>query len=142
MGDIYSESYEFGDENFETEEVISQRYEFDDITVEVQIENAPTENTETSEPDPAPMAATVFPSAGESPAMAMGNGYQMFSQSMCLLAQNAVNSQQQLTLSQQTATSQELQKVIQTQMVPSTLNSHESLDQLQGIMAILTSLKP
>ena len=120
----------------------SQSYEFDDITVEVQIENAPTETPETSEQDHSPVTPTVVPSGGDSPAMAMGNGYQMFSQSMCLLAQNAVNAQQQLTLSQQTATTQELQKVIQTQMVPSTLNSYESLDQLQGIMAILTSLKP
>ncbi len=141
MGDIYSQNNEFGDENFETEEVISQRYEFDDITVEVQIENAPTDKTPTSEPSEATVKPTVMPSGGESPAMAMGNGYQMFSQSMCLLAQNAVNAQQQLTISQQTATTQELQKVIQTQVLPSTLNSYDSLDQLQGIMAILTSLK-
>ncbi|MDJ0599490.1 MAG: RebB family R body protein [Crocosphaera sp.] len=141
MGDIYSESYEFDEENSETGEVISERYEFDDMTIEVQIENAPTENTQTSEQADATVVPTVVPSGGESPAMAMGNGYQMFSQSMCLLAQNAVNAQQQLTMSQQTATTQELQKVIQTQILPSTLNSYESLDQLQNIMAVLTSLK-
>ncbi len=142
MGDIYSQSYEFGDEDFESEEVSSQKFEFDDITVEVQIQpESKTEETPTSKPSNSTVNATVIPSGGESPGMAMGNGYQMFSQSMCLLAQNAVNAQQQLTLSQQTATTQELQQVIQTQMMPSTLNSYESLDKLEGIMAVLKSLK-
>lgn len=127
-------------------EIKTERFEFgDNVTVELEIEASPVEeepivNQPASNNQESSAIPTVIPTTGESPAMALGNGYQMFSQSMSLLAQNAVNAQQQLTVTQQTATHQELKRVISSQIQPSNSKSQDSLASLQGIIAMLTSL--
>ena len=140
MGEINSERFESADENQEIVAENSETLEFD-VAVEVSVES-PRGNDDQPGDDRTSdnQASTVIPSNAESPAMARGSAYQMLSQSMCLLAQNAVNAQKQLTTTQQTATTQELQQFIGPKPQPSPLNSQNSLENLQGIIAILTSL--
>ncbi|GBF82100.1 RebB family R body protein [Aphanothece sacrum] len=142
MTEINSEKLDLGDHNRERTEVTSEIFEFGDVTVEVQVETRVDDDQPCDEEpsDQPTLTPTVIPSNAESPAMAMGSGYQMFSQSMSMLVQNAVDAQQQLTITQQTATSQELQQFIWPKAIASPLNSQNSLDNLQGIIAMLTSL--
>ncbi len=140
MGEINAERFEFADENQEIVKENSETLEFD-VTVEVSVESPGGDDDQPCDDRTSDnQASKVIPSNAESPAMAMGSGYQMLSQSMCLLAQNAVNAQKQLTTAQQTATTKELQQVIWPKPQPSPLNSQKSLENLQGIIAILTSL--
>lgn len=126
-------------------EISTESFQFDDgVTVEVTIDSGTVDEKQpVDEPDSdneAPSAvSTAMPANAESPAMAMGNGYQIFSQSMSLLAQNAVNIQQQLTMTQQTTVHQELQRVIFPTVPQTNVNSQNSLESLQGIIAMLSS---
>ncbi len=126
-------------------DINSERFEFGDVTVDVQIDSPGIDDDQpyadrTSDSQTSTVTSTVVPSNAESPAMAMGSSYEMLSQSMCLLALNAVNTQKQLTMTQQTVTNQELQQAIAPKPQPSTLTYQNSLDSLQGIVAVLTSL--
>ncbi|MGK7941423.1 MAG: RebB family R body protein [Crocosphaera sp.] len=100
------------------------------VNQEQPLENNPSDN----------QACDPISSHTESPEIAMGSSYQMFSQSMSLLAQNAVNVQKQLTMTQQTATNKEIKQFIPLKPQSSTSNSQKSLDNLQGIIGILKSL--
>ena len=142
MSEINSERSEFVDENEVIIKENQEQLEFD-VEVEVSFE-CPEENDDKpckeDNCDKQTSAAVSSNVESLSVPVAVGSSYQMFSQSMCLLAQNAVNNQMQLTNAQQTATSQELQQVISSQSQQLSLKPLNASGSLQDIISLLTSL--
>ena len=142
MSDTNSARSEFIDENEVVIEENPEQLEFD-VEVEVSFE-CPEDNDDKpvkeDNCDKQNSAATSSNVESLSVPVAAGSSYQMFSQSMCLLAQNAVNNQMQLTTAQQTVTSQDLQQVISSQSQKLALRPQNSQGSLQDIISILTSL--
>jgi hypothetical protein len=105
--------------------------------IHVEIEFEGTDKEKTSSISEAVAQASVAVVA-QSPAMAEGSLYQIISQATSLSAQNAVNYQKQLTITQQTTTCHDVVKVL----FPKTKRSNLStLKTLQEFITLVKNLQ-
>ncbi len=110
-----------------------------EIHVEIELEEIETAEKDKKSSISQAVAQTGAAVVAMSPAMTAGSLYQTIAQATSLSAQNVVNEQKQLTITQQTNTNHNISKVLLTK--PKRKNSSSTLNILKDLIILANSLQ-